>query len=143
MDFELKTLRLPEAAAYSSPALAVLVADGFEPGEDALSALIQRALASGDFKTEAGALLSSFGAPRVTSERLLLVGIGNGSPTQVRKAVAAAVGHCKRSPASALTLCFAAATSPAIASSFVVTSLLSVVTASDTALAVARSLVAA
>ena len=45
MDFELKTLRLPEAAAYSSPALAVLVADGFEPGEDALSALIQRALA--------------------------------------------------------------------------------------------------
>ncbi|AVO34745.1 leucyl aminopeptidase [Ottowia oryzae] len=112
MDFELKTLRLPEAAAYSSPALAVLVADGFEPGEDALSALIQRALASGDFKTEAGALLSSFGAPRVTSERLLLVGIGNGSATQVRKAVAAAVGHCKRGPANALTICFAAAASP-------------------------------
>ena len=33
MDFELKTLRLPEAAAYKSPALAVLVGDGFEAGD--------------------------------------------------------------------------------------------------------------
>ena len=112
MDFELKTLRLPEAAAYKSPALAVLVADGFEPGEDALSAFIQRALASGDFKTEAGAMLSSYGAPRVTTERLVLVGIGNGSAAKVSKAVAAAVGQCKKGPATALTLCFAAQASP-------------------------------
>lgn len=112
MDFELKTLRLPEAAAYKSPALAVLVGDGFEAGEDALSAFIQRALASGDFKTEAGAMLTSFGAPRVTTERLLLVGIGNGSAAKVRKAVAAAVNHCKRGPANALTLSFAADATP-------------------------------
>ena len=107
MDFELKTLRLPEAAAYKSPALAVLVADGFEPGEDALSAFIQRALVSGDFKTEAGAVLSSYGAPRVTSDRLVLVGIGNGGAAQVGKAVTTAVMQCKRGPANALTLCFA------------------------------------
>ncbi len=107
MDFELKTLRLPEAAAYKSPALAVLVGDGFEAGEDALSAFIQRALASGDFKTETGALLSSYGAPRVTSERLVLVGIGGGSAAQVRKAVSAAVNQCKRGPAYSLTVCFA------------------------------------
>ena len=112
MDFELKTLRLPEAAAYKSPALAVLVGDGFEAGEDALSAFIQRALASGDFKTEAGAVLTSFGAPRVTTERLLLVGIGNGGGAQVRKAVATAVNQCKRGPAGALTLCFAGAATP-------------------------------
>ena len=112
MDFELKTLRLPEAAAYKSPALAVLVADGFEPGEDALSAFIQRALASGDFKTEAGALLSSFGAPRVTTERVMLVGVGGGSAAQVGKAVSSAVGQFKRGPAAALTLCFAGQASP-------------------------------
>ncbi|MBP7452297.1 MAG: leucyl aminopeptidase [Ottowia sp.] len=112
MHFELKTLRLPEAAAYKSPALAVLVGDGFEASEDALSAFIQRARASGDFKTDAGALLASFGAPRVTTERLLLVGIGNGSPAQVRKAVAAAVNQCKRGPAGALTLCFAGPATP-------------------------------
>ena len=67
MDFRLDSLTLAEAAATKSPALMVLVADGFEPGADALSALIPRALASGDFKTEAGALLSSYGAARVTA----------------------------------------------------------------------------
>ena len=111
MDFELKTLRLPETAAYKSPALAVLVADGFEPGEDALSAFIQRTLASGDFKTEAGAVLSSYGAPRVTPDRLLLIGVGSGGAAQVGKAVSAAVAQCKRGPATALTLCFAGQTS--------------------------------
>ncbi|MFD1711737.1 leucyl aminopeptidase [Ottowia sp. GY511] len=117
MDFELKTLRLPEAAAYKSPALAVLVADGFEPGEDALSAFIQRALASGDFKTEAGAMLSSFGAPRITTERVMLVGVGSASAAQVSKAVSAAVGQFKRGPATALTVCFAgSASAEAVAS---------------------------
>ena len=81
MDFRLDSLTLAEAAATKSPALMVLVADGFEPGADALSALIQRALGSGDFKTEAGALLSSYGAARVTavdaSADALAVAAGN------------------------------------------------------------------
>ncbi|MDO5624116.1 MAG: leucyl aminopeptidase [Pseudomonadota bacterium] len=116
MNFELKTLRLPEAAAEAAPALAVLVADDFTAGEDALSALIGRASASGDFKTEAGTLLASYGAPRIAADRVLLVGLGDGSPARVRKAVAAAVTALKRGPAAALTLCFAQpADAPAVA----------------------------
>ena len=106
MDFRLDSLTLAEAAATKSPALMVLVADGFEPGADALSALIQRALASGDFKTEAGALLSSYGAARVTAERVVLVGVGDASGPQVRKAVAAGVLALRGSPATSLVLCF-------------------------------------
>ncbi len=107
MDFELKTLRLAEAAASKTPALVVLVADSHESGTDALSALIDRARASEDFKTEAGAVLHSYGAARVAAERVVLAGIGDGAAPKVRKAVAAAVAALKGSPAKALTLCFA------------------------------------
>ena len=62
MDFELQPLRLADAATGKAPALVVLVADGFVAGDDALSALIARALGSGDFKTEAGAQLFVYGA---------------------------------------------------------------------------------
>ena len=107
MHFELRPLRLAEAAAGKTPALIVLVADGFEPGDDALSALIERARGSEDFKTEAGSVLSSYGAARVAAERVVLAGVGDGSAAKVRKAVGAAVGALKGSPAKALTLCFA------------------------------------
>ena len=107
MDLELRPLRLAEAAAGKTPALIVLVADGFEPGDDALSALIERARGSEDFKTEAGSVLASYGAVRVAAERVVLAGVGDGSAAKVRKAVGAAVGALKGSPAKALTLCFA------------------------------------
>ncbi len=107
MDFELKSLRLADAAAAPAPALVVLVGAAFVPGQDALSALIQRAQASGDFKTEAGALLSAFGAARVAAGRVELVGVGDGAAGKVRKAVGAAMAALKGSPAEALTLCFA------------------------------------
>ena len=107
MHLELRPLRLAEAAAGKTPALIVLVADGFEPGDDALSALIERARGSEDFKTEAGSVLSSYGAVRVAAERVVLAGVGDGSAAKVRKAVGAAVGALKGSPAKALTLCFA------------------------------------
>ncbi|MDO5691301.1 MAG: leucyl aminopeptidase [Pseudomonadota bacterium] len=107
MDFELKSLRLSQAAAGKTPALIVLVADDFEAGDDALSALIERARGSEDFKTDAGAVLSSYGAARVAAERVVLAGVGDGAAARVRKAVGAAVGALKGSPAKALTLCFA------------------------------------
>ena len=107
MHLELRPLRLAEAAAGKTPALIVLVADGFEPGDDALSALIERARGSEDFKTEAGSVLASYGAVRVAAERVVLAGVGDGSAAKVRKAVGAAVGALKGSPAKALTLCFA------------------------------------
>jgi leucyl aminopeptidase len=109
MDFQLKSMRLSDAAATAAPAQVVLVADGFEPGKDALSALIGRAQASGDFKTEAGALLSSYGATGVATARVVLVGIGDGTAAKVRKAVLAGMAVLKGNPTRALTLCFAQA----------------------------------
>ena len=108
MDVELGALRFEAAAARRTTALLVLVADGFQAaGGDALSAWIGKALASGDFKTEAGRLLSSFGAPGLAAERLVLAGIGDGHPARVRKAVAAAMAALRGSAASAVTVCFA------------------------------------
>ena len=50
MDVELGALRFDTAATRRTPALLVLVADGFQAaGDDALSAWIGKALASGDF----------------------------------------------------------------------------------------------
>ncbi|MBP7958347.1 MAG: leucyl aminopeptidase [Ottowia sp.] len=113
MDFELQPLRLADAAAGKAPALVVLVADGFVAGDDALSALIARALGSGDFKTEAGAQLFVYGAADIAPPRVVLAGIGDGSAARVRKAVAAAMGAVRGSPAKALTLCFAQPTDAA------------------------------
>ncbi|WP_028605243.1 leucyl aminopeptidase [Ottowia thiooxydans] len=107
MNFELKTLRLDEAASGKSGALIVLVPDGFTPGEDAISVLIRRATDSGDFKTEGG-LLQAYGAARVTPARLILAGIGNGSPASVRKAALAGMAALKGSDAKEAVLCFAA-----------------------------------
>ncbi len=107
MNFELKTLRLHEAAAGKSGALIVLLGDDFKAGEDAISALAQRAMDGGDFKTEAGRLLHAYGAARIMPTRLILAGIGNGSPTSVRKAVGAAVATLKNGSAKDATICFA------------------------------------
>ena len=41
MDFQLISLRLADAASHKTPALVVLVAEGFKPGSDALSALVR------------------------------------------------------------------------------------------------------
>ena len=107
MDLQLKQLRLPEAAALNTPALLLLVADGFAPGTDGLSVLLARSQATGDFNTEAGHLLPAYAASGVQAQRLWLAGIGDGGAASVRKAVAAAVAAVRRSPAQALTLCFA------------------------------------
>ncbi len=112
IDVELARLDLPAAATRRTPALLVLVADGFAAADDALSAWIAKARASGDFKTGAGQLLHSYGAAGLAAERLLLAGVGDGGAAAVRKAVAAAVAALRGGGASALTLCFAQAPGP-------------------------------
>ena len=113
MDFQLSSLRLAQAAADKTPALLVLVQQGFEPGGDAISALIGRAIDAGDFSAEASKLLASYGAVRIAAARIVLAGIGDGSPPKVRKAVAAALAALKGANANTLTLCFAQAAAPA------------------------------
>jgi leucyl aminopeptidase len=114
MDFQLQTFSLTQAAAAKTPALLVLVADGFRPARDALSRLTGKATDSCHFKTKAGKLLASYGAQGVEAEHVVLAGVGDGSPASVRKAVIAALGTIKGGPAKSATLCFAQAATPPV-----------------------------
>ena len=51
MNFDLKTLALPAAAAEKCDLLVLLVPDGFKPSDDVLSVLVAQAIKHGDFKT--------------------------------------------------------------------------------------------
>ena len=107
MDFELKTLSLPGAAAEKTDALIVLVPLSFKAGKGALDLLVADALKSGHFEAKAGRLLSVWRAPGVAASRLVLAGAGDSSAKQVRQAVAAAVGALKATPVKRVTVCFA------------------------------------
>ena len=89
MNFALKTLNLAAAATEKCDLLVVPVAEGFAPGADALSVLAARALDKGDLATKPGKHLHLYQPPAVGARRVLLLGVGNGSPDAVRKALLA------------------------------------------------------
>ncbi len=107
MDFELETMDLGAAADVRCDALLLLVDNRFESGIDALSKLVGAARSAGDFETKAGKLLSCFQASGVGARRLLLAGIGDGSPREVRQAFGAAAGSLKQAGVKQLVVCFA------------------------------------
>ncbi len=92
MNFELKTLDLAGIAAQPGDALVVLVPAGFKPGKEGLSALVGQALKAGDLETQTGKLLALYRPTQAKAARVVLVGAGDGSPSQVRKALHAALG---------------------------------------------------
>ena len=115
MDFELKTLRLAQAARAKADALVFLVTQDTAKAkaDDALSALAARAIKAGDFSAEAGKLLPCYAAEGIQAPRVLLAGAGDGSAQAVRRAVAAAIALIKSGPARQAVLCFAQTPSPA------------------------------
>ena len=101
MDFELKTFTQTRICAEKCDALLVLVpqnADQEFP-DDPVSQLAALAIASGDFEGKAGRLLAAYRPHGVAATRLLLVGVGDGSPKNIRVAVLAAVSSLKTSNA--------------------------------------------
>ena len=109
MNFELKTLDLAGAAAEHCQALVVLVAPTFKSGKDVLSPLIAHALKAGDLEAKPGGLLHMYRPMGVVASRVVFVSLGDGTPKQVRQAVAAAVGVLKPiKTIKKLTLCFCA-----------------------------------
>jgi leucyl aminopeptidase len=117
MNFDLLISDLDTTARQTSDALLVLLPDGFKPAgasQEGLPAMIAQALKAGDIQAQAGKLLALYKPAQTRAARVLLAGIGAGSPRQVRQAVAAALGAL-RSGAPALkklTVCFAAAPQP-------------------------------
>ncbi len=97
MDFELKTLSRARVATEKCDALVVLVPEKSPVEADLVSALLGTALKHGDFEAKPGKMLQTWRTPGLAANRLLLVGVGEGSARQVRTAVAAALGALKGS----------------------------------------------
>jgi leucyl aminopeptidase len=114
MNFDLLISDLNSTARQGSDALLVLLPDGYKPdgaAKDALSALVAQALKAGDIQTQAGKLLALYKPPQARAARVLLAGIGAGTPRQVRQAMVAALSALRSgTPAlKKLMVCFAAA----------------------------------
>lgn len=109
MNFELKPLGLVGVADEKCDALVILVADGFKPAKDDLSALIAQATKSGDFESKAGKTLMWYRPTQANAVRVVLAGVGEGGAKQVRTAVASALVLVKSASLKKLTVCFASA----------------------------------
>ncbi|MFM1979225.1 MAG: hypothetical protein RLZ68_490 [Pseudomonadota bacterium] len=107
MNFELKPLGLVGVADEKCDALVILVADGFKPVKDDLSALIAQATKSGDFDPMVGKTLMLYRPTQSSAVRVVLAGVGEGGAKQVRTAVASALALVKSASLKKLTLCFA------------------------------------
>jgi leucyl aminopeptidase len=68
-------------------------------GDNPVSQLAALAIKSGDFECKAGKLLSAYRPQGVAATRLVLAGVGDGSPKNIRVAVLAAIGSIKNSNA--------------------------------------------
>ena len=101
MDFELKTLTLADICSEKCDALIALIPNDFVPG---LSVIAAHALHSGDFESKPGRLLGAYRAEGLLASRVVLVGVGDGSPKNVRTAVTAALGALKGSNAQVAVL---------------------------------------
>jgi leucyl aminopeptidase len=102
MNFELKSLTLPQAAAVPAALLVILVAkkplDKSANAKDPVAALIARSRAAGDMDGATGKLLQAYEVPQIKAVKTVLAGAGEGSAKEVYKAVVAAVAAFK--PAS-------------------------------------------
>ena len=102
MDFELKTLTRARICTEKCDALVLLVpqdAGELHAGEDPISQLAALAIKSGDFEGKAGKLLAAYRPHGVAATRLMLVGVGDGSPKNIRVAVLAAAQAWPAAPA--------------------------------------------
>ena len=110
MNFQLKTLSLTQAAALKTDALLVLVPEGYKPvqalkaPQDDLNQVLAQALARGDLQTKPGKWLALHRPAGVAATRVLLAGVGEGKPAQVKSAVNAAWGALRASAPGLKTL---------------------------------------
>ena len=107
MNFELKTLSLPAAAAHKCDLLVVLVPEGLKPQADALATLAARALKDGDLEAKAGKQLQIYAPVGIAARRVVLLGCGDGGPRAVRQAVQALGAALKAPSVKRVALVFA------------------------------------
>ena len=97
MDFELKPLSGAQAAQWAVDAVLVLVPDSAVAAgaSDALTELVREASQRGDLEAGAGKCLSCYRPAGFKASRVVLVRVGDGSATAVRKAMTAGLAQLK------------------------------------------------
>ena len=107
MNFELKTLSLASSAKTSTDTLIVLISEQFEAGKDPLSALISKATQAKDFSNKTGKTLQAYGLTGVSAAKIILVGIGEGKPSDVKSGLTGAMATLKAAETSKAAVVFA------------------------------------
>ena len=111
MDFELKSTSLARVCSEKCDVLVVLIAQEAKfsgTGDDAISQVAGIAMKAGDFDGKAGKLLGSYRPAGIAATRLVLAGVGDGSPRNVRTALAAAMSSVKSGNAKRVVISFSA-----------------------------------
>ncbi|ARU05449.1 leucyl aminopeptidase [Comamonas serinivorans] len=113
MDFELIASSLSKAASHKADALLVLLPEGATSQD--WPAWLQDPVQQGDADSKAGSVLSAYRLPGAAPARVLLAGVGEARPKDVRAAVAAAMSACKGAGIKRLhVVCVAAPTAAAL-----------------------------
>lgn len=113
MDFELIASSLSKAASHKADALLVLLPEGATSQD--WPAWLQDPVQQGDADSKAGSVLSAYRLPGAAPARVLLAGVGEARPKDVRAAVAAAMSACKGAGIKRLhVVCVAAPTAAAV-----------------------------
>ena len=90
MNFELKALSAAAAAREKCDLLLVLVSEQAASGtfgSDAIGAMVAHAVKQGDFALSCGKQLPLYQVPAIAARRVVLLGVGAGSPKDVRNAL--------------------------------------------------------
>ncbi|MCX7262319.1 MAG: leucyl aminopeptidase [Burkholderiales bacterium] len=104
MNFELKTLSLAAASKQRTDTLIVLISDQFQAGLDPLSTLISKAIKAKDFSSKSGQMLHAYDSPGISAAKVIALGIGKGSPQDIKSALNALIPSLKSSETQALCL---------------------------------------
>ena len=121
MNFDLKTLGLAAAATEKCDLLVLLAPEGMAAGKDVLSALVARALKSGDFETKPGKSLALYQATGIAARRVLLLGAGSGDARSVQRALQGAAATLRAPSVKRAVVCFGAVATPAAVAAVVET----------------------
>ena len=107
MNFELKTLSLASAAKTSTDTLIVLISEHFQTSKDPLSALIAKAIQAKDFSPKTGKSLQAYTVAGVSAAKIILLGVGEGQPKDIKSAVTGIMSTLKSAECPKAVLAFA------------------------------------
>ena len=112
MNFELKASSLAASAAEKCDLLVLLLADGFKPGKDKLSALVSEVTQAGDLPAKAGKFLALYRPAGLAAKSVVIASVGDGSAKQTRSGLAAALGSAKSPSVRQVSVVFASKATP-------------------------------